>query len=229
MASIDQLFKTLDELKSAELSRFRTYLSEVDSVVEAFEPIPRGKLENSDATDVASKMKQAYGEEGSVKMTLTILRKMNLNHLADNLESESRKSHAQGEQHEESTITHVANGSGAPVQLYYSTDIRRLRREVVPHSTRGDDTVRVNFKDETVSFERIPRDRFAKLDIRGPIYVSVYVESNSSSDGYVQKIVEKKEVPNNRSFIVTKDYHFKWQALGEDIWQDEQGEDHKPR
>ncbi|XP_041960843.1 protein NLRC5-like isoform X19 [Alosa sapidissima] len=82
--SLDLLFRTLDELESAELKRFRTYLSE--RTVEGFEPIPRGKLEGKDATDVASMMKNAYGEEGSVKMTLTILRKMNLNNLVDKLE-----------------------------------------------------------------------------------------------------------------------------------------------
>ncbi|XP_062387361.1 NACHT, LRR and PYD domains-containing protein 12-like [Sardina pilchardus] len=82
--SLDLLLKTLDELKSAELKRFRMYLSE--RTVEGFEPIPRGTLEDSDTTDVASIMTDAYGEEGRVKVTQTILRKMNLNNLADKLE-----------------------------------------------------------------------------------------------------------------------------------------------
>ncbi|XP_076125545.1 NACHT, LRR and PYD domains-containing protein 12-like [Alosa pseudoharengus] len=82
--SLDLLFRTLDELESAELKRFRTYLSE--RTVEGCEPIPKGKLEDKDATDVASEMKKAYGEEGRVKMTLTILKKMNLNDLVDKLE-----------------------------------------------------------------------------------------------------------------------------------------------
>ncbi|XP_076139317.1 NACHT, LRR and PYD domains-containing protein 12-like [Alosa pseudoharengus] len=82
--SLDLLFRTLDELKAEDLKRFRTYLSE--RTVEGCEAFPKGKLEDKDATDVASEMKKAYGEEGSVKMTLTILRKMNLNDLADKLE-----------------------------------------------------------------------------------------------------------------------------------------------
>ncbi|XP_076136096.1 NACHT, LRR and PYD domains-containing protein 3-like [Alosa pseudoharengus] len=87
--SLDLLFRTLDELKKADLKRFKTYLSE--RTVEGFEPIPKGRLEDSDATDVdatdvASKMKEAYGDEDSVKMTQNILRKMNLNNLADKLE-----------------------------------------------------------------------------------------------------------------------------------------------
>lgn len=54
--------------------------------MEGFKPIPRGELEDSDAADVATKMQQAYGDEGSLKITLTILRKMNHNDLADKLE-----------------------------------------------------------------------------------------------------------------------------------------------
>ncbi|XP_076137443.1 NACHT, LRR and PYD domains-containing protein 12-like isoform X2 [Alosa pseudoharengus] len=82
--SLDLLFETLDKLGSADLKRFRTYLSE--RTVEELKPISKGKLEDKDATDVASMMKEAYGGERSVKMTLTILRKMNLNDLADKLE-----------------------------------------------------------------------------------------------------------------------------------------------
>ncbi|XP_041961472.1 protein NLRC3-like isoform X3 [Alosa sapidissima] len=81
------LFCTLDELGEAQLKRFRTYLSERH--VEGFEPIPRGQLEEADATDVAFKMKQTYGGEGSLKVTLNILRKMNLNDLADKLERDA--------------------------------------------------------------------------------------------------------------------------------------------
>lgn len=82
--SLHLLFKSLDELGCAELKRFRTYLSE--RILEGFEPIPRGTLEGFDATDVAFKMQQAYGDERSVKLTLIILRKMNLNNLAKKLE-----------------------------------------------------------------------------------------------------------------------------------------------
>ncbi|XP_062393464.1 LOW QUALITY PROTEIN: NACHT, LRR and PYD domains-containing protein 12-like [Sardina pilchardus] len=83
---LDLLFRTLDELEEAQLKRFKSHLSDTEGTMEGFESIPKGSLEHSDATDVASKMKEAYGGEGSVKMTLTILRKMNLNNLADKLE-----------------------------------------------------------------------------------------------------------------------------------------------
>ncbi|KAL2078774.1 hypothetical protein ACEWY4_026459 [Coilia grayii] len=82
---LDLLFRTLDDLASDQLKRFKVYLSE-KGTAEGLEPVPRGRLEQCDATEVASKMKQAYGEEGSVKMTLAILRKMNLQLLASRLE-----------------------------------------------------------------------------------------------------------------------------------------------
>ncbi|XP_062393581.1 NACHT, LRR and PYD domains-containing protein 3-like isoform X2 [Sardina pilchardus] len=81
---LDLLFRTLDELEEADLKRFKSHLSE--RIMKEFEPIPKGKLEKCDVTEVASKMKEAYGEEGSVEMARTILRKMNLNNLADQLE-----------------------------------------------------------------------------------------------------------------------------------------------
>lgn len=80
--TLDLLFKTLDELGSANLKQFTTHLSQ--STLEGFEPIPEQQLE--DATDVGFMMKETYGDKGSVKMTLSILRKMNLNYLAENLE-----------------------------------------------------------------------------------------------------------------------------------------------
>ncbi|KAG5277854.1 hypothetical protein AALO_G00092110 [Alosa alosa] len=82
--ALELLCETLDELETADLKRFRTYLSE--RTVEELKPIPKGNLEDKCATDVASIMKDAYEGEGSVKMTLTILRKMNLNDLADKLQ-----------------------------------------------------------------------------------------------------------------------------------------------
>ncbi|KAG5269738.1 hypothetical protein AALO_G00205550 [Alosa alosa] len=129
-----------------------------------------------------------------------------------------------------STITHVANASGAPIRLYYSTDNMRLTEAVVTLSNRGDGSAKLKFEpDSRVGYEWIPKDNFAKLDMVGPIYVSVYVENDSSRDEYVKKIVENKEIQTNRSFIVTRDYNFKWQKYGANIWVDEQGNNHRPR
>ncbi|KAL2078759.1 hypothetical protein ACEWY4_026444 [Coilia grayii] len=84
------LFSTLDELRCKELKRFKAYLSE--ETMEGFKPIPPGLLEQCDATEVASKMRQAYGKEGAWKVTVAILEKMNLNDLAGRLERGSEGS-----------------------------------------------------------------------------------------------------------------------------------------
>lgn len=126
-----------------------------------------------------------------------------------------------------STITHVANASGVPIQLYYSTDNMRLEEAVVEVNSRGDGTARLKYKpNPRVGYEWIQNKCFAKLDMVGPIYVNVYVECDGHSDGYVKKIVENKPIPTNRSFIVTKEHNFKWQKYGANIWVDEQGNRH---
>ncbi|XP_063050198.1 NACHT, LRR and PYD domains-containing protein 1 homolog [Engraulis encrasicolus] len=78
------LFSTFDELQEKELKRFKAYLSLEN--MEGFERIPRGQLEKWDATDLATRMTERYEKEGAVRMTLTILRKMELNDLANRLE-----------------------------------------------------------------------------------------------------------------------------------------------
>ncbi|XP_062388782.1 uncharacterized protein LOC134077283 [Sardina pilchardus] len=76
----------LYELESEQLKQFRTCLSEMKE--EGFTPIPKEKLNDSDATDVVDKMREAYGEEDMKEITLLILRKMDLKiRPADELES----------------------------------------------------------------------------------------------------------------------------------------------
>lgn len=82
---LDWLFSALDDLDSDQLKRFKLYLSQ-RGVVQGFEPIPFGQLEQCDAPGVASKVKQAYGEDGAVTVTLTILKRMRLHLLARRLE-----------------------------------------------------------------------------------------------------------------------------------------------
>ncbi|XP_063077005.1 NACHT, LRR and PYD domains-containing protein 1 homolog [Engraulis encrasicolus] len=77
------LFIALDELPREDLTRFKAYLSE--ETMEGIKPIPKGQLETCGATELASKMKERYRKDGAVRMTLTILRKMELNDLADRL------------------------------------------------------------------------------------------------------------------------------------------------
>ncbi|KAI2665743.1 Protein NLRC3 [Labeo rohita] len=85
MASVKQLlYDTLDDLEEKELKRFKSYLREDG-------PIPVSVLEKADATDTVDQMLDRFGPERAVKITLDILKKMNQNHLAEQLENKHTK------------------------------------------------------------------------------------------------------------------------------------------
>ncbi|KAI2665748.1 NLR family CARD domain-containing protein 3 [Labeo rohita] len=80
MVSVKQLlYDTLDDLEEEQLKRFKSYLREDG-------PMPVSVLEKADATDTVDQMLHRFGPERAVKITLDILKKMNQNHLAEQLE-----------------------------------------------------------------------------------------------------------------------------------------------
>uniref|UniRef100_A0A9J8BYI1 NACHT, LRR and PYD domains-containing protein 12-like n=1 Tax=Cyprinus carpio carpio TaxID=630221 RepID=A0A9J8BYI1_CYPCA len=78
-SALELLYKTLDDLEKDVLKRFRSLLKE-DGRIGA------GKLENAGVTDIVNMMVECYGPEEAVKITLKILRKMNQNQLAKELQ-----------------------------------------------------------------------------------------------------------------------------------------------
>ncbi|XP_031667306.1 uncharacterized protein LOC116358963 isoform X6 [Oncorhynchus kisutch] len=77
------LLGTLAELVSEELTLFQWHLIHG---VEGFTSISRGQLENANRLVTVDRMVQQYHEDGAVKITLEILRKMDQNKMADELE-----------------------------------------------------------------------------------------------------------------------------------------------
>lgn len=73
---MEALLKTLEELKEQELRRFQWYLSPA---------IPRSNLENANRHDTVTKMVDCHGEDRAGEVTLSILKKMNHNNLAEEL------------------------------------------------------------------------------------------------------------------------------------------------
>ncbi|XP_073694426.1 NACHT, LRR and PYD domains-containing protein 12-like [Garra rufa] len=80
----EQLLDTLDALDREQLKRFKWHLKQ-DAHASAVD------LENSDTVDTVDLMKACCGPEGAVKITLNILRKMKLNHLAEDLENKLKE------------------------------------------------------------------------------------------------------------------------------------------
>uniref|UniRef100_A0A674C0N8 Uncharacterized LOC115178540 n=1 Tax=Salmo trutta TaxID=8032 RepID=A0A674C0N8_SALTR len=74
------LLNTLAELVSKDLELFQWHL------IQDFTSIPRGQLENANKQVTVDRMVQQYLDDGAVKITLEILRKMDRNKLADDLE-----------------------------------------------------------------------------------------------------------------------------------------------
>ncbi|XP_067236148.1 protein NLRC3-like isoform X1 [Chanodichthys erythropterus] len=82
MGSVKKLLHdTLDDLKEEDLKRFKSYLKEDG-------PVGAGKLEKADVTDIVDIIIRNFGkEEEAVKITLNILRNMNQNWLAEELQN----------------------------------------------------------------------------------------------------------------------------------------------
>ncbi|XP_029112276.1 uncharacterized protein LOC114911928 [Scleropages formosus] len=90
MADIHSLlFSALDDLERDDLKRFKMYLQQ--GVAEGLGRIPKGQLEDKGVTDVVEKMVVSFGREEALRVTLLILKKINQNDLAQQLEKEYEK------------------------------------------------------------------------------------------------------------------------------------------
>ncbi|XP_062388959.1 uncharacterized protein LOC134077392 [Sardina pilchardus] len=106
MASqLDLLFHAMDHLKPDQLKRFKLYLSH--RTLDDFQPIPRERLGDSDATDVVETMMEEYGSEGAVRITEHILKKINRTDLAESL----RKGTEEGSGRVEQAVDSVSSAT----------------------------------------------------------------------------------------------------------------------
>ncbi|KAJ8377024.1 hypothetical protein SKAU_G00076040 [Synaphobranchus kaupii] len=137
-----------------------------------------------------------------------------------------------------SHMTHVANGSGRPLRVYYSTDRLNLEEiEIVYKTTAGhsksivslsmSEEVKMKMKRDTrIRYIHVPINDFVKILNEGNIYVTVFLENSVDSDDCMM-ISQNFHIPDNRSFIVTANRTIKFQKYGANIWMDEQGNMHK--
>uniref|UniRef100_A0A8C1TKG6 Pyrin domain-containing protein n=1 Tax=Cyprinus carpio TaxID=7962 RepID=A0A8C1TKG6_CYPCA len=85
MASVKQLlYDTLDDMEKDNLKRFNSFLREDG-------PIPASVLEKAKARDTVNQMLDRFGPERAVKITLDILKKINQNNLAEQLENKQKE------------------------------------------------------------------------------------------------------------------------------------------
>ncbi|KAI7800785.1 tripartite motif-containing protein 16-like protein [Triplophysa rosa] len=90
MASVsEQLLGALDELDADKLKRFKWHFK-------SFKRISASDLDKADAPDTVDLMMKRFGPEEAVKITVDILRKMNQNHVAEELEKKQKQAQAEG-------------------------------------------------------------------------------------------------------------------------------------
>ncbi|XP_051569101.1 NACHT, LRR and PYD domains-containing protein 12-like [Myxocyprinus asiaticus] len=83
MSSVQELlYDTLDDLEEEKLKRFKSLLRQNGHIRAA-------QLEKADATDTVDIMVDCFGSEGAVKITLKILKKINQNQLAEELQNKN--------------------------------------------------------------------------------------------------------------------------------------------
>ncbi len=86
MASVeDLLLRSLEELLKADLELFKWNL------VKDYACISKSEMENANGLKTVDKMVACFGREGAVKITISILRKMNQNNLAEQLENKHKQ------------------------------------------------------------------------------------------------------------------------------------------
>ncbi|XP_076842088.1 protein NLRC3-like [Brachyhypopomus gauderio] len=89
MVSIPELLlRTLEELLSKDLKRFRWHLQHTQ--LPDFPPIPKARLESTSSESIVDTMCESYSETGALEMMVHILTKMNQNKLADQLRSSGK-------------------------------------------------------------------------------------------------------------------------------------------
>uniref|UniRef100_A0A8C1LAR5 Pyrin domain-containing protein n=1 Tax=Cyprinus carpio TaxID=7962 RepID=A0A8C1LAR5_CYPCA len=85
MASVsEQLLAALDDLDADKLKRFKWHFKNYKGFSVTY-------LEKADAHDTVDLMMERFGPEEAVKFTVDILRKMNHNHVAEELEEKHKQ------------------------------------------------------------------------------------------------------------------------------------------
>ncbi|XP_067222736.1 NACHT, LRR and PYD domains-containing protein 3-like [Chanodichthys erythropterus] len=163
MASVkDLLEKSLNELVQAELKEFQWHL------VNDHECISKSEMENADRLDTLDKMVARFGAEEAVKITVKILRKMNQNNLAEQLENKHKQAQAEDSIEDPALV----GPSSKPLQGSAAEDSKAALHEI---SLR----LKVKLKQE---YERIlvGNSQRGRQKYLNNIYTDLYVVENET-------------------------------------------------
>lgn len=129
----------------------------------------------------------------------------------------------------ENTNTHVANGTGVPLRVFYSTVAMELSEMVVQEGAGGEASRASTFRSPShVSYIHVPAKSVGLIKGEGVLYVSIFVERCLHGDTCEKIIALNYRINWDRSIIVTRDHQIKYQKYNASYWEDENGIIHRP-
>ncbi|XP_050960528.1 uncharacterized protein LOC127161824 [Labeo rohita] len=124
MASVsEQLLAALDDLETDKLKRFKWHLKNDKGFSAA-------ALEKADAPDTVDLMMKRFRPEEAVKITVNILRKMNHNHLAEELENKHKQDQVEGSIEDPA----LAGAELKPTEVTFTNIVPRTRNDFLQYS-----------------------------------------------------------------------------------------------
>ncbi|XP_048011658.1 tripartite motif-containing protein 16-like [Megalobrama amblycephala] len=126
MASIsDHLLDALDDLDTDELKRFKWRLKN-------HKGFSRTALQKADAPDTVDLMMKCFGPEEAVRVMVDILRKMNQNHVAEQLEKKHKQAQAEGSIEDPALV----GANSKPIEVIFTNIVPRTRNDFLQYSHR---------------------------------------------------------------------------------------------
>ncbi|XP_051747979.1 tripartite motif-containing protein 16-like [Ctenopharyngodon idella] len=124
MASVsDHLLDALDDLDTDELKRFKWRLKNLKG-------FSRTALQKADAPDTVDLMMKSFGPEEAVKIMVDILRKMNQNHVAEQLENKHKQAQSEGS----IEVPALVGANSKPIEVSFTNIVPRTRNDFLQYS-----------------------------------------------------------------------------------------------
>ncbi|XP_036419925.1 NACHT, LRR and PYD domains-containing protein 12-like [Colossoma macropomum] len=183
MANIPEvLLDTLENLVQDDLKTFQWHLIRG---VKGFTPIQRALLEKADRPDTVDKMVQRYGL-GAVEITLAILKKINQNHLAEELRTKLED----GEKRSEDVTGQRKAASSTAAQ---TGDSCALTAEDQQHCTQMMSILRQRYESILIGNSQTGHTKFLE-----DIYTDLIMVQNESGGVIYEHEVMQMEMSSNR-------------------------------
>ncbi|CAM4574098.1 unnamed protein product [Leuciscus chuanchicus] len=186
MASVkveDLLEKLLSDLDEAEWKKFKWHLQN------DHECITKSDMKNADILDTVDKMVACFGPEEAVKNMVKILRKMNQNLLAEQLENKHKKGQAEGNMKTSATV----GAHSEEIRGSTADDREATLHDYTETSRRLKDNLKQDYKRILVG-----NSETGHREYLNDIYTDLYVVENETGGRVNEHEVRQIESNHNR-------------------------------